>query len=293
MTSTPKRYRVVNRRIDTFVINGKGKLPEEADITLRHYQDLAKENAEEGGEGIIPSPWQIQGQTLFMRAFGGGNGWRYHLFTGTQDFKIDIGTGKLNGNVVKVRIGSLALHAREYVYTLVDVEACCFDILGIMVTPQVSEVHLCADIMGWQLTLADAQCFVSRGSMQVTADDTPLYPVVTSRGRHVKEFAFCKSAPHSADIYDKTLEVVAHHKQWFYDIWRENGWDGETVITRIEFRYERSCLHDMDIEDPYDLLERLDSLWQYSCRLWLRHTRPVKTVRPSLWEASPVWSVVQ
>ena len=52
---------------------------------------------------------------------------------------------------------SLALHSCEYVYTLVDIEACCYDMLGIMIQPQLSEIHLCADIMGWQLTMEDAR----------------------------------------------------------------------------------------------------------------------------------------
>src|SRR5215467_3371882 len=58
---------------------------------------------------------------------------------------------------------------------------------------------------------------------------------------------------------------------WFYDFWRRNGWDGESEVWRVEFRYRREALHEMGvpgvfegIEDVYDLVERLEALWVYA-----------------------------
>ena len=101
-----------------------------------------------------------------------------------------------------------------------------------------------------------------------------MYPEIERRGRRVKAFYFSKTAPHSCCIYDKAREVKVHHKEWFYEVWKKNGWDGESPVVRIEFRYERECLHEMGIEDPYQLIDELDNIWAYSSQKWLRHTVP-------------------
>ncbi len=63
-------------------------------------------------------------------------------------------------------------------------------------------------------------------------------------------------------------------------VWERHGWDGESRVTRVEFRYKRECLHEMEIEDPYDLLDKLPALWAYSSAQWLRHTTPTRRHQP-------------
>ncbi len=120
-----------------------------------------------------------------------------------------------------------------------------------------------------------------------------VHPEVEQRGRRMKGFYFSKTAPHSCLIYNKSSEVTVHHKEWFYEVWKRNGWDGQTPVTRVEFRYERECLREMGLEDPYELLDRLDRLWAYSTRAWLRHTIPSQDSNQSRWPVSAVWQVVQ
>ena len=73
----------------------------------------------------------------------------------------------------------------------------------------------------------------------------------------------------SCFIYDKTLEVRVHHKEWFHTIWKEHGWDGESQVMRVEFRYDREWLRDMGIDDPYDMLDQVPKMWAYSTKKWL------------------------
>jgi hypothetical protein len=120
-----------------------------------------------------------------------------------------------------------------------------------------------------------------------------VHPEVEQRGRRMKGFYFSKTAPHSCLIYNKSSEVKVHHKEWFYEVWKQNGWDGDMPVTRIEFRYERECLREMGIDDPYELLDQLDSLWAYSTQQWLRHTIPSADTNQSRWEVSAVWQVIQ
>ena len=49
----------------------------------------------------------------------------------------------------------------------------------------------------------------------------------------------------------------------------------------------------MGVEDPFGLLDQLDSLWAYSSQQWLRHTVPSADTNQSRWAVSEVWQVVQ
>ena len=57
-------------------------------------------------------------------------------------------------------------------------------------------------------------------------------------------------------------------------IWEQHGWNGSSRVVRVEFRYKRECLRELDIECPYELLDQLAGLWANSTLQWLRHTVP-------------------
>ena len=77
-----------------------------------------------------------------------------------------------------------------------------------------------------------------------------------------------------AVIYDKTAEIAVSRKDWMQEVWKSNGWDGESRVTRVEFRYKRECLREMKVEEAYAFLDQIPSLWAYSTKQWLRHTIP-------------------
>jgi hypothetical protein len=130
-----------------------------------------------------------------------------------------------------------------------------------------------------------------------------------ARYGEVETIAFSQTAPHSATLYNKPREIrtKSHDKLWMADIWRRNHWDGIAPITRIEMRYAREALHELQWRrtDPHTglpetvrcegidaTLESLDRLWAYSTRQWLRHTTPNHKPRAE-WPASPWWQAVQ
>lgn len=49
-----------------------------------------------------------------------------------------------------------------------------------------------------------------------------------------------QGAMRTSQIYNKSLEVKKHQKEWFEDIWRAHGWDGKSTVWRVEFRFKRS-----------------------------------------------------
>ncbi len=285
-------YHVVNHHIDTLLLNVKGKMPEHVAARLDQLQGLAKEVEQD-----VQSDWQFRLHPLYLKPHG-AKSWRWILACGDGYLHIDLSKGKLNGIIAKVRFSSFLLHELGAGEALTAVYAFLAAMLGEGFTLQVSEVHICADIAGWELSLDDARRFVSQGRAKAARladgeggeDDGQ---IVRLTGRRCSEYKFSQGAPHSCDIYDKTLEVKVRGKQWFHEIWQANGWDGESKVTRVEFRYKRECLHEMGIECPYDMLDRLPELWAYSTQKWLRHTIPDNDSNQSRWDTSAVWEVVQ
>jgi hypothetical protein len=282
------QYRVVNRWIDTLILNIKGMMPQELADQLQQYQDQAREQEED-----VLTPWSFQGCPLAIKPHGSGHGWRWLLYS--DDLHLQLGKGKWNETVCRLTFRSVYLHSRDLDKTLSQVYAFLVGFLGYEPVLQVSKLDQCLDLAGWQLTAADVERFVSRG----LPDDLPaeeierFNPETHRHGRRIKALYFSKTAPHSCCIYDKTAEVKVHHKEWFYEVWKRNGWDGETPITRIEFRYEREALREMGVECPFEMLNQLDSLWAYSTQQWLRHTVPSADTNQSRWAVSEVWQVVQ
>ena len=64
-----------------------------------------------------------------------------------------------------------------------------------------------------------------------------------------------------ARIYNKTIEIPKSGKIWFKDIWKENGWNGEKTVWRIEFQLKRGVLKELQIDLVEDLFEKEDELW--------------------------------
>lgn len=285
-------YQVVNYHIDTLILNVKGKMPDDVAKRLDDMQSAAREIEQD-----VMTEWSFRGHALFLRPHGAKN-WRWILACGDGYLHIDLGKGKLNGIIAKVRFSSFLLHEMGAGEALSAVYGFLAAMLGEGYALQVSEVHICADIAGWELSLEDARRFVSQGRARSARladgeDGDDDGQIVRLTGRRCSEYKISQGAPHSCDIYDKTLEVKNHQKQWFYEVWRSNGWDGESRVTRVEFRYKRECLREMGVECPYDMLDRLPELWAYSTQKWLRHTIPDNDSNQSRWDTSPVWDVVQ
>jgi hypothetical protein len=292
-------YQIVGANIDTWLINIKGKLPD----GLADELDVLKEASQEAEEDIA-TRWIFAGETLFIRAHGSGRQWRWILHC--PSLHLDIGRGKLNSIIGKARLSSGFLWEQE----LGDALGLLYDFLagfyGEGFTLQVSEVHLCADVAGWNLSLDDALAFITRGHRRKThtegddADDDPEHePYVrpslelNMTGRRCTGYEFSKGAAHSCCIYDKTKEISVSRKDWMQTVWASNGWDRQSRVTRVEFRYKRECLKELGVEEPYTLLDQLPGLWAYSTLQWLRHTIPTEDSNRGRWECSPFWQAIQ
>ncbi len=288
-------HHIVGANIDTWILNVKGELPG----ALGEELDRLKEASQEADEDV-PTPWTFAGETLFIRAHGAGRQWRWILHC--PSLHLDVGTGRLNGIVGKARLSSAFLWQFDPGEALAKLFDFLADFYGSSFTLQVSEVHLCADIAGWELSLDDATAFISRCHNRKThletaeqdddANDLPTIEV-NLNGRHCSGYEFSKGATHSCCIYDKTKEITRSRKEWMKEVWERNGWDSASRVVRVEFRYKRECLRELGVEEAYDFLDQIPGLWAYSSLQWLRHTIPTHDTNRGRWLTSPFWQAVQ
>ena len=161
---------------------------------------------------------------------------------------------------------------------VLEVHSFLYDLFRRDLLLQPSEVHLCADITGWDdITDLDyRRLFVSRSRKRTDHTEASGLP----DGFKADDFSFglvrtgltfSARGSLSCVIYDKTREIKRSDKAWFADLWKANGWDGESPVWRVECRFKRDALHELKqegvfhgIEDVCDLPERLPVLWAYA-----------------------------
>jgi hypothetical protein len=78
--------------------------------------------------------------------------------------------------------------------------------------------------------------------------------------------------------------------------WRKNGWNGEDDVTRCEFEVRGDALDEIDggcLRDPEVFLDRLDALWGYCTRIWLRLCEVGMNERRDRWRTDVRWEALQ
>jgi hypothetical protein len=284
---------VVAANIDTLILNVR--LGAEFPDDLAAQLDVLKEACQEAEEDI-PTAFTFAGETLFIKPHGAGRQWRWILHC--PSLHLDVGMGKHTSIVAKARLSAAYMWATEIGDALAQVYAFLNGFLGSAPQLQVSEAHLCTDVAGWELALGDASAFVTRGHhrglrLEDEDDTAPSQLQINLNGRRCGTLDFSKGAAHSCCIYDKTKEITVSRKDWMHEVWTANGWDGESRVTRVEFRYKRECLREMAVEEAFAFLDQISGLWAYSTKQWLRHTTPTTDRNKARWPTSPLWEAVQ
>jgi hypothetical protein len=200
--------------------------------------------------------------------------------------------------------------------TLAKAHEFLMSIFGEHIHLQVSEVHLCADLVGFDFSQVNYEKhFVTRVRKNESIYSTGVDGVSLDY-RRVSTLRFSShGSPLSCSIYNKTLEIKQKSgKIWFHDLWRKGVegpyggmWDGESNVWRVEFRFRREFLRNLKtlIEDAYDVLEQFKHLWEYAAGRvaggddglpdgWLRYVLPSEDdTNRSRWSVHPAWTVVQ
>jgi hypothetical protein len=263
----------------------------------------------------------FNGSHLWMYPHGGGarSPWRFLLRNDSIELKV--GTGKKTGFVAKARFLASYLWSGE---RLIDCIAelhmfVCAYVFGVMMYPQVGEVHLCADVVH-DFSMADWQDGFVRRSALVPHFDRQMHFVETEdtsdaehvvgpdkvfmRHRPITGFSFGTHASAiSAVIYNKSQYIRTKEpaSDYFYTLWEKNGYDGKQDVWRVEFRLKRDVLRDFKVEgvchgidNAYELPDFLEGMWQYCTGQWMRYVVPDFTdTNRTRWQIQPIWQELQ
>jgi hypothetical protein len=306
-TRAPAQPCVVGQNIDTFIGNARvnSDFPAELAEQLEEFKRRSQDAEED-----LATPWRFAGEVLFIKPHGAGRQWRWILHS--PGVHVDVGLGRLTHIVAKARLSSAFLWEHEIGTAFTLLYGFLAEFLQVPFTLQVSEVHLCVDLAGWELSIDDMAVFITRsrskglrlGSEAADAEldasleaNRPFIAPSDMRmqfaGRRLATIDFSKGAPHACCVYDKTAEIAVSRKDWMQEVWATNGWYGDSRVTRVEFRYKRECLREMKIEETYAFLDQIPGLWAYSTKQWLRHTNPNGDPNRARWPISPLWQLVQ
>lgn len=303
---------LVGYGVDTLILNVrytdeqdkpvKQELDEQLAATLDYLQNAAR-----AAETAVASDWSFLGVLLFVEPHGAGKQWRWLLTC--RLLSIAVSRGRFNDVIAQVRFSSEFLWSQECTGdALYRVHDFLMRIFGESIHLQVSEIHLCADVTGYDFSQCDyEELFVTR-----VRKNEAVFGVdsVSLNCHRVATLAFSKhKAPLSCSIYNKSLEIVQQSgKTWFYDLWKSDTigsvWNGESEVWRVEFRFKRQALHEFQIEDAYDVLDQMKRLWDYAAGHveggadglpdgWLRYVLPSEDTNRSRWPVHPAWAVVQ
>jgi hypothetical protein len=303
--------------VDTLILNVRyadkqfHPVKRDLDEALQVELDALQAEARRGEQPVVSS-WAFNDTLLFMEPHGAGRQWRWLLTC--RLLSLVVSRGKFGDVIAQVRLASEYLWSVSWVGdALAEVHRFLRSIFGEYIHLQVSEVHLCADLVGFDFAQVDYEhCFVSRVRKQ-SAIYTAGVDEVALDYRRVSSLRFSNhGAPISGIIYNKTLEIVQKsEKTWFYDYWRREKagcvvWDGTSDVWRVEFRFRREFLRNLDkpIEGAYDFLAEIGSLWSYAAGQpaggadglpdgWLRLVIPTDDSNRSRWSVHPVWRLVQ
>src|SRR5205807_6310946 len=292
----------------------------ELDTDLQEELNVLKSKAQEQDE-LIPSRWEFEGQTLFMRDKGGS---QFKWILENDKMILCIGRGKKTGVIGQVRLSSEYLQmdcAGDLGLALTHVHLFLTTIYGQYITLDMSALDLAADVLFLDVpSLNLKECFLSRA---VLDDERPvqiedgLVDGPSSIRRRWKKLAGLSfgmhTSPISAVIYNKTNEIKYHspEKCWFHDLWRRRAetlgiaFAPEMVVWRVEVRFTRPAFREFpDVSGAYDVLDHIGDLWTYAVGHagggedglpdgWLRYVIPTDDSNRARWPVHPAWEVIQ
>jgi hypothetical protein len=131
-----------------------------------------------------------------------------------------------------------------------------------------------------------------------------LYRTMFRKSLRTLYFGRFSSALH-AIRYDKLASLKTQGKEYMMDIWKDQGWDGESPVWRTEFRLTAPFLRQAglsldtgeekrDLRSFEDFCTHIPQIWQYLTTEWLTLRVPDEIDQNcARWELDPEWEEVQ
>lgn len=208
--------KIVGRGVDTLVLNvcyaDKQFQPIKQELDADLQEEFSRlQNEARTNEAAVVTEWAFEGFNLFMQPKGSRGQWRWILTCPLVSLAVSRG---LLGNIIaQARLASEYLWSCEMVCdAIVETLLLLYDMFGESLSVQVSEIDLCADMIGWDVACCNWQeSFVSRsvgqnGRPADTVVDGP--DVARLRWKKIATLDFGKhTSPISCCIYYKSAEI--------------------------------------------------------------------------------------
>jgi hypothetical protein len=150
----------------------------------------------------------------------------------------------------------------------------------------ISRADLCIDFAaGWDLLSWDEESWLTHAAKIARYSERGVGSGWTIGARRTL----------SARLYNKCLEMRAKGLQRpeLIDVWRKNGWDGESQVYRQEFEARKEFLNGLKIQTWDDLKLLCGPIWTYLTVEWLRLVVPNPSdSKRCRWPLHSVWSAL-
>lgn len=262
--------RVVGARVDALTLA--------AGVSLGAIVASWREEEPEGEEAPprvlrVPLTGWVASVSLVELAVKKLRGGRYYLEN--ADLRAVIDENPIGGCELEVtfRASFLATNsletARAYVYAIATT-------LGVMREERLRRLDLSCDVSGWTFQDSDRRSFVKPGRSAVTTfrELAEEKSVLREHGDdRITGYTVSPGGPIMLRIYDKREQLAkkAPEKTALEEaIWSSNGWSGKGSVARVEFQLRSEALRSFGIVGAEGLESKLDALWQYLTRHWVR-----------------------
>lgn len=210
------------------------------------------------------------------------------------------------GWVLEVVVRALFLATHSLAASIGLCDAVAGEIGGIL-GRRLRRVDLCADFTGFPLLKTDIDRIVARarrdafiGDSKDTDEAWGLYAPRRREHRNrsglVTGLTVGAGNALMARIYRKDQELLLPGREEKGEveaqIWQAQGYLPGQAVVRVEFQFRGEVLESLAAREPGDLEQKLDSLWQYVTRRWLRIVDPRTATRLSRARADIRWAAV-
>jgi hypothetical protein len=266
--------------IDSLYTTNQGELSDFSESRLSNLKTLAQSPFETSSALA-----QIRlGKQLFEVA---GNGRHPFAFILTNPhYRLEIGKqGSKFTPMVYGKIASALLSSVPTDYIISDLHQIIGELGSAQGATNINRADLCVDFMTtFPLESIEHDQWVTKArNFAAHVSD-----------RQFSGFSIAAGADLSARLYNKTLEMKKNPRPYLEELWRDQRWDGTSVVWRLEFQFRRQALRDLSVVTYTDLMTSLRGLWEYATEKWLRHTIPSESdSTQSRWPLSPFWEAIQ
>lgn len=256
--TAPLKYndtQILRSGVDSLYLSFRGDLRAGLLSQLHEKKEIAKEG---GRSGKALAALRLAGVPFKVHA----KGQSMHPFViSNHHFRIRI-AGVQTGKVppLYIEISSELLSCCGYESSLQAARELAEEILKDADSGSISRIDLCVDFtspIDWQS--------IDGKRWRCRSNHRALYLEAEKLLGNV----FGQSGDVSARLYDKTKEIIKSEKFFFKELWRHNGWDGESPVWRLEFQLRREALKASQAIDPDFIIELFNSLWRYYTTQWL------------------------